>query len=451
VKKAASGLIFCLLALHPAIALSQEVEWPQWRGPGGLGISSERRLPAEWSATKNVQWKTAIPGRGHSSPVVWGKRVFLTTSLEGPVVPGAKAVSHIGWKGEANYVHPDAVGADREWTLKVLCLDAASGKLLWERTAYQGRVYDDRNRKNTYASGTPATDGKHVYALFDAEGLYCYDYSGKLIWKVSLGKIAKGGMGYGMSPVLFGNLIILQCDQELGEGSFIAALDKRSGKEVWRVPRTTRRTWATPLLVQAAGRWELVTSGAETVMAYDPLTGRELWRSKGTVSHAIPSAVYGHGMVFFSAGSQAKHAFALRLGGSGDLTGTPSAVWQYDKGTAYVPSPILYEDYLYLMTDKGLVTCLDARTGKLQYEGGRVPVPATFTASLVAYEGKILLCSEDGDTFVLKAGPQHEILRTNSIGEPIFASPAISRGSLFIRGEKHLFCIRRSSRDDSIR
>jgi outer membrane protein assembly factor BamB len=161
------------------------------------------------------------------------------------------------------------------------------------------------------------------------------------------------------------------------------------------------------------------------------------------VSHAIPSAVYGHGLVFFSAGSQSKHAFAVRLGGSGDLTGTPAVVWQYDKGTAYVPSPILYGDYLYLMTDKGLVTCLDARTGKLQYEGGRVPVPATFTASLVAYEDKILLSSEDGDTFVLKAGPQHDILRTNPLGEPIFASPAISRGSLFIRGDKHLFCIRK--------
>lgn len=437
--------ILCLVLLGPLSFASAESDWPQWRGPDGSGISDEKGLPEVWSAGQNVEWKTALPGRGHSSPVVWGNRVFLTTSIEGPVVPGAAAVQHIGWKGEPNYVHPDSVGADREWTLKVLCIEASTGKLLWERTAYQGRVHDARHRKNSYASGTPATDGKQVYALFDAEGLYCYDFSGKLVWQASLGKIAKGGMGYGMSPVLFDQLVILQCDQELGEGSFIAALDKRTGKEVWRTSRSNRRTWATPLLVREGSRWEIVTSGAELVIAYDPLSGQELWRCKGVVSHAIPSAVAGHGMAFFSAGSQAKRAFAVRLGGSGDLTDSASIVWKYDKGTAYVPSPILYGDYLYLMTDKGLVTCLDARTGQLQYEGGRVPIPANFTASPVAYEGKILLLSEDGDAFVLKAGPKHEILSTHSMGEPIYASPAISRGRIFIRSEKSLFCIRNQS------
>jgi outer membrane protein assembly factor BamB len=250
------------------------------------------------------------------------------------------------------------------------------------------------------------------------------------------------GLGYGISPVLYENLVILQCDQEDGGPvSFIAAVDKRTGKEVWRTERTHRKTWATPLLVRTERRAELIASGAETIISYDPATGKELWRSEGVKGHAIPSPVAGHGMVIVSAGFPAKRAFAIKLGGSGDLTGTPNVVWNYDKGTAYVPSPILYGDYIYLMTDRGILTCLDAKTGQVKYEGGRVPVPATFTASPVAYEGKVLLTSEDGETFVIKAGPAHEVVRTNSVGEPVYASPAIAGGKLFVRGEKHLFCI----------
>jgi outer membrane protein assembly factor BamB len=425
------------------IIFSQAVraqEWPQWRGPGGRGISAEKNLPTEWSETKNIQWKTELPGRGHSSPIIWGRKIFLTTSIEGPVVPGAKAVGHI--RAGQEFIHPDSVGADRRHTLKVMCLDRETGKILWERTAYEGTVHDNRHRKNNYASSTPATDGRFVYAFFDAEGLYCYDLDGKLMWKTSLGKIAKMGLGHGISPVLYENLVILQCDQEDGDaGSFIAAVNKTTGKEVWRTPRAHRKTWATPLLVRAGERMELIASGAESVISYDPATGKELWRCEGVRGHAIPSAVAGHDLVFVSAGYPSKRALAIRLGGAGDVTKTPNLVWRYDKGTAYVASPILYGDYLYLMTDKGLLTCLDARTGEVKYEGGRVPVPASFTASLVAFGDQLLLCSEDGDTFIVKAGPSHAVLRTNSLGEPIFASPAIADGWLFIRGERHLYCI----------
>jgi outer membrane protein assembly factor BamB len=231
------------------------------------------------------------------------------------------------------------------------------------------------------------------------------------------------------------------CDQEMGTGSYIAAFDRATGRRKWRTERSNRRSWATPLLVRAGGRTELVTSGAESVIAYDPATGRELWRANGTQSHPIPSAVAGHGLVFVSAGSQAKRALAIRLGGSGDLTDSPSIAWRYNKGTAYVPSPILYGRYLYLMTDTGLLTCLDAVTGERLYEGGRVPVPATFTASPVAFDDRLLLTSEDGDTFVIKAGPTHEVLRTNSVGEPVYASPALANGRIYIRGERHLFAI----------
>jgi outer membrane protein assembly factor BamB len=243
--------------------------------------------------------------------------------------------------------------------------------------------------------------------------------------------------------VLYAGLVIVQCDQEMGEGSFIAALDRETGKEVWRTSRANRRSWATPILVETPERAELVAMGAESVIAYDPASGRELWRANGTRSHPIPSPVAGHGLVIATAGSQAKRAFAVRLGGSGDLTDSAHVVWRHEKGTAYVPSPILVGSELYLLTDKGILSCLDARTGELRYEGGRVPVPATFTASPVAFGERLLLTSEDGDTFVVKAGPAFELLGTSSVGEPVYASPALAHGRIYIRGERHLFAIGR--------
>jgi outer membrane protein assembly factor BamB len=433
-KYAGLKMFLVLVAL-----LSLGANWPQWRGPGSLGISNEKGLPDEWSYTKNVLWKTPIPGRGHSSPIVWGSRVFLTTSIEGAPAPGAKAVVHFDRGKE--FRHPDSVGADKTHTLKVLCIDRSTGKILWEQTAYEGVVYDDHHKKNNYAASTPVTDGVRVYAFFGAEGLYCYDFNGKLAWKRSFGGLATFGMGTGTSPVLHNNLLILQCDEDNGEKSFIVAVDKQTGKDVWRVPRKVQASWATPALVRTATRTELIASGFERIISYDPATGKELWRCKGLDSNAIPSPVSMGDTVFVSAGFPKKITLAVKLGGSGDLTGTPNILWKYEKGTAYVPSPILYRGHLYLMTDRGILTCLDAKTGEVKYEGGRVPVPATFTASPVAFDGKILLTSEDGDTFVVTAGARHEVTRINSIGEPVYASPAISDRMIFIRGEKHLYCI----------
>jgi outer membrane protein assembly factor BamB len=417
--------------------------WAQWRGPEGLGVSGATSYPEEWAPDKNIAWKTPVAGRGHSSPIVWGDRVFLTTSIEGGKAPeGHKPPIHPDFNRKPGYLHEDSVGSDHLYALKVLGFDAKSGKQLWEQTVYDGPMYDDRHRKNTYASSTMAADGEKVYAFFESAGLHVFDVNGKLLWKKSLGGIAKAGMGPGTSVVLFENLVILQCDQEMGDGSFIVALDRKDGREVWRQARTTRRSWATPLIVRTPGRVELLASGAEVVVSYDPRTGKELWRAKGVESHPIPSAVAGHGMVFFSAGSQAKRAMAIRLGEDGDLTDSPAVVWRYRKGTAYVPSPILVGPYLYLMTDTGIMTCLDALTGAVVYEGGRPPVPATFTASLVAFGDKLLATSEEGDTFVIRAGSKHEVLRTNSVGEPVFASPALAANTVYIRGAQHLFAIR---------
>jgi outer membrane protein assembly factor BamB len=432
--------------LTSAVGLGAQEHWPQWRGPGGLGVSSSSDFPETWNAAStpavNVAWKTPVEGRGHSSPVVWGTRLFLTTSIQGEHVPGHKAPDHLNFDLSPGYVHPDSEGVEYRNALKVLAFDTRTGQLLWERTAYDGLMYDNRHKRNTYASSTCVTDGTLVFAFFEAAGLYAYTLDGKLAWNASLGNIAKAGLGPGTSPVLFEHLIILQVDQEMGANSAIVALDKRTGTEVWRAARTTRRSWATPLLVRTPARVELVASGAEMVAAYDPLTGRELWRGPGVRSHPIPSAVAGHGVVVLSAGSQAKRALAVRLGASGDVTDTGAIAWTYSKGTAYVPSPILVGDYVYLMSDAGLITCLDAKTGAVQYEGGRSPIGARFTASLAAFGDRLLQTSEDGDTFVIRAGPKHEVLATNSVGEPVFASLALAGGTIYIRGEKHLFAIR---------
>ena len=418
--------------------------WPQWRGADGQGISRESGLPDRWSETENVQWKTPIAGRGHSSPIVWGERVFLTTAVEGDVVPRAKAVVHMDEGKE--FLHPASVGADRRHEYKVIALDAGTGRVVWERTAWEGTPYDNRHKKSSFASPTPATDGRRVYAFFGNEGLYAYDFDGKLAWKVDLGKTPTLGMGTGTSPILHGRLVIVQCDEDGGAGSFIAGFDAETGREVWRTPRQVQVSWSTPLIVRAGGRAELVTSGNEAIVAYDPETGLELWRCKGVASNAIPSPVAADDLIVVSAGYPEKVAFAIRAGGSGDVSGSARILWRYAKGTAYVPSPILYGDYVYLMTDKGLLTCLDARTGEVKYEGGRVPVPATFTASPVAFDGKLLLLSEDGDGFLVKAGPVHELLGTSSLKEPVYASPALAGGRLYVRGETHLYCIGRDTR-----
>ncbi len=430
-----------LLSLSQATALMKGSNWAGWRGPEGQGISDEKNLPVEWSESKNVRWKTPIPGRGFSSPIIWGNRVFLTTAIEGDVIPGQKAVVHN--IGGQEFKHPDWVSSDRSHTFKVICLDTESGKMLWEKTAYEGKVFDHRHRKSSFASPTATTDGQYVYAYFGSEGLYCYDFKGNEIWKTSLGGVPTLGMGVGTSPVLYENLLIIQCDQDGGENSFITALDKKTGKEAWRQKRPVQVSWTTPVIARSGSRAELITNGNEWIISYDPATGKEWWRCKGVESNAIHTPLVGPGFVIVSAGYPAKRTIAIKLGATGDISGTPNVMWKYEKGTAYVASPILYSDYLYLVTDKGILSCLDPRTGEVKYEGGRVPVPASFMASPVAFEGNILLPSEDGDTFVVRAGLKHEIVRTNSLGEPVYTTPSIAGGKIFLRGEKNLYCIGR--------
>jgi outer membrane protein assembly factor BamB len=447
-KRLLFGLSIGLLAFAAfysfnATAKSTSSNWPQWRGPEGQGVSNDKNLPTEWSDTKNVLWKAALPGKGFSQPIIWDNKVFLTADIEGGPAPATHAPpKHM--LGDKEFKHPEWDGVDKLHTFKTICLNRDTGKILWEQTSYTGVVFDYRHKRGNYAAPTAVTDGKYVISYFGSEGVYCYDFNGKLIWKKDLGHISTFGMGVGASPVLHENLVIFVCDQNLGvpKDSFMVALDKKTGKEVWRVARPIQGSWATPVIVKNAGRTELITSGNEFLISYDPGTGKELWRAGGLKSHAIATPVIGHGLAVLSSGYPSKVVTAVRLGSSGNLDGTDKIAWKYNKGTAYVPSPIMYGDYVYLMSDAGILTCLNAKTGEVVYEGGRVPVATKFYgASPVAFDGKILLTSDDGDTFVIKAGPKHEVLGQNSIGEPCRTSIAIADGKLFIRGDKHLFCI----------
>lgn len=431
----------CVLAMSASLTLAAAGpdHWPQWRGAGGQGVVSGNDLPTEWSRSRNVLWSTPIGGRGFSSPIVWGNRLFVTTSIEGPEIPDAAPVAH-ELEGSP-FVHPDSVAGNRRHTLELLALDTTTGQVVWERTAYEGRVYDARHRVGSYANTTPATDGRYVYVWFGSEGLYAYDFDGRLAWKTSFGGIAAFGMGTGTSPVLFENLLILQCDEDNGQRSFVVAVDKNTGREVWRTARTIEANWTTPVIAHGPSGPELVTSGNQFIIAYDPRTGRELWRCKGTGGWTIPTPIVGHGIVVASASHPVKRAVAIRLGGRGDVTGTRQVAWERDRGTGYTPSSIAYGDYAYLLTDAGLLTCVDIRTGEVKYEGARPPKPGRFSGSPIAFDGKILLTSDDGDTMVIRAGPTYEVLRVNSLDEPIHASPAAAGGRLYFRTDARVYSI----------
>lgn len=435
--------MFALLLGHGGglLATTTTSSWPQWRGAGGLGISAETNVLLEWNAQQGVRWRTPIPGQGHSSPVVINGRVFLTTDLSGEIVPGAKAVTHY-MNGEV-FKHPDSMGADRKHEFRVLCLDADSGKTLWSKVAYAGTVFDDRHRKSSYAAPTIAAVADRVFAFFGSEGLYCYSAQGALLWSNRLEGIPQLGLGTGTSPVLSERAVILQCDQDEATNSFIVAFDKKSGKQLWRTARQVSVSWATPIIVNQDGREQVITSGMETIISYDAATGAELWRHEGLENNAVPSPVASRETVYLVAGYPKKRTLAIGLTGRGDLTGSTNLLWKYERGSGYVPSPLLLGNDFYLMSDGGALTCLDARTGTVRYDTERLPAPARFTASPVAVAGHLLLTSEEGDTFVIKAGPKHEFVRKNSVGENVFASLALADGRIFIRGETNLICIGR--------
>lgn len=418
--------------------------WPGWRGPGGLGISSEKGIPVQWDLSKNLRWKADLPGVGHASPIVWGNRVFVTTAVSSdPTQETFRKGLYFG--GERK--KPD----EAEYAWELLCFDRDSGKLLWKQTAIRKKPDSARHMKNSYASHTPVTDGKYVYAFFGDAGLFCYDFEGKRVWSRDFGVFKmRYDWGTASSPILYRDRLFLNCDQE-GPGSFLIALEKKSGKTLWKVERDEAASWSTPYISLQGKRPELVVNATRAIRAYDPDDGKLLWECRRLSSSiAIPSPVAAHGLIYVSSGyvgDRLRPLVAFRPGGSGDLSlkegETESAyiAWRQPQSGPYNPSPVVYGDYVYVIYDGGFIACYEAKTGKEVYAKRRIDVGALFTSSPVAVDGRLYCLSEDGDMYVLKAGPEYELLAKNSLGEVCMASPAISDGKMFIRAFKHLLCI----------
>ena len=416
--------------------------WPQFRGPGASGVSANSGLPDTWSATERVAWKTAIPGRGWSSPIVWGEKIFITAAIKegGELEPIKKGLYMGGNRPPPKEVH--------RWI--VYCLDLDTGKIAWQKEVDRRVPQHGHHLKNTFASETPVTDGERVYAYFGNVGLFCFDFDGKLLWSKKWKSVpTRFDWGTAASPVLHGERIYVVNDND--DESFLVALDKRTGEPVWRVQRDEKSNWATPFVWENEKRTEIVTPGTGKVRSYG-LDGQPLWELGGMSSIAIPTPFVGHGLLYVSSGfvmDRRKPLFAIRPGAEGDVslkddqTSNEFVAWCQKLAGPYNPSPILYGDYLYVLYDMGLIACYDAVTGEEVYGKRRIgPGAKAFTASPWAYGGKVFCLSEEGDTFVIRAGAQFELLGKNSLGELSMATPAIVGDGLIMRTESNILRIK---------
>jgi outer membrane protein assembly factor BamB len=440
--------IFLCLCLS-AIASAQKgpsQNWPSFRGYNASGVTDGTPTPTTWDAVKsvNVLWKTPIPGLAHSSPVVWGDRVYVTTAISSK---GNNDFRH-GLYGD---VDSDNDISKHAW--HVYCLDKTSGKIVWDKISAEGVPKIKRHIKSTHASSTPATDGKHVVAFFGSEGLFCYDVNGKLLWKQDLGVLDAGWFydpdyqwGTASSPIIYKNMVILQCDVQ--KNSFIAAYDINSGKQLWMTPREEIPSWGTPTIYEGKTRTELITNATKAVRSYDPLTGKELWRFSGNPEITATTPITGHDLIFICNSYRPNQPiYAIRPGATGDIslkddkTSSDFVAWSYQRGGTYMPTPIVYGDYFYTCNNNGVFSCYNPKTGEKIYQQRIGDKGGAYTASPVAADGKLYLTSEDGDIFVIKAGPKYELLATNPMGEVLMATPAISDGMIFVRGQHSVFCI----------
>jgi len=433
------------LVLTPSLLLPAWAgsNWPEFRGGAAAGVVDEKGLPDTWSTTKNVVWKADIPGRGWSSPIVWEDRIFVTSVIRAGEEEYAKKGLYFG----GNRTKPPT--DIHRWM--VYCIDWSTGRIAWERQAYKGVPESPHHIKNTYASETPVTDGECVYAYFGNLGLFCYDVNGKELWSQKWGSFPTAfGWGTAASPALHKDRIYIVNDND--KQSFLVALDKATGRQVWRVERDEKSNWATPFIWENDKRTELVTCGNKKVRSYD-LDGNLLWELGGMSSIVIPTPLARNGLLYISSGyvlGTVRPVFAIRPGASGDISlkeGEQSnafVAWHQKLAGPYNPSPIAYGKYLYVLFDRGFFGCYDAQTGKEIYKERMGAGATAFTSSPWAYDGKIFCLSEDGDTFVIKAGPKYTVLGKNSLDEMCMATPAIARRSLIIRTISKLYRIEES-------
>ena len=437
-------LTFSLILLIVLVTVAQAQNWPQFRGPGATGVVEGGGAAVNWDAPKsvNTRWQVTIPGLAHSSPVVWGNQVFITTAI----TSAPKDETRYGLYGDVAPVKDDP-----KHTWKVYALDKQTGKILWERVAYEGVPLVKRHPKSTHADSTPATDGKYLVVLFGSHGLYAYNLKGKLLWKQDLGVLDSGWFydadyqwEHGSSPVIYRDLVIVQAD--IQKDPFIAAYSLKNGKLVWKTPREEISSWGTPTIYQGKTRAELITNGSKAIRGYDPLTGKELWRLTPNSEVTTPTPFVAHDLIFVTSGyAPIQPIYAIKPGANGDITlkdGKDSSefiAWSKKRGGPYMPTPVVYGDLLYTCSNQGVLTAYNAKTGERIYQERLGGKGGAFTASPVASDGKLYLSSEDGDVFVVKTGPKYELLSTNPVGEVMMATPAISDGLVIVRGLKHVY------------
>jgi outer membrane protein assembly factor BamB len=455
-------MALCQAATARAAEETPEANWPQWRGPLATGASPFADPPTTWSETSNVRWKVKIPGTGSATPLIWGNQVFLQTAIPTASKPQVDAGRHSddprspirlvqnappggrrGGPGGGGRGGPGGGPKPTEsYQFVLMCLDRQTGKVLWQQTAREDVPHEGvKAGDGTFASPSPITDGKHVYAYFGSRGLYCYDMDGKRQWDHDFGQMrVLMGFGEGSSPALYGDAIVVNWDHE-GE-SFITALDKNTGNTLWTTPREERTSWSTPLIVEHDAKQQVVTAATGKIRSYDLASGKLIWECGKLTNNVIPSPVAADGIVYLTSGFRGHALLAIKLGRTGDLTGTDAIAWRHDSNTPYVPSPLLYDGRLYLLADNnGILSCFDAKTGKTLIDAQRVEgLPQVF-ASPVGAGGRVYLTGRNGAFVVLKNSGAMDVLSTNRLDDKFDASPAIAGKELFLRGKENLYCI----------
>ena len=420
-------IIISVSSLLLISAPSTANNWGHWRGESGNGVSTAAHPPTEWSDTKNVKWSVQVPGLGSGSPVIWNNQVFVTTAVTAQGVKNSGPIPKLQFK--------------------LLCFDRQTGDLLWDQTATQATPHQGTHETNGFASASPCTDGKHVYAHFGSRGLYCYTMDGNLKWKRDdLGRMkTRNGFGEGSSPTLVEDKIIVPWDHE--GPSYLLALNKITGKDIWKTERDEPTCWATPLIVEHKGRKQIIMNGQNSARAYDLESGEEIWRCGGQTDRPVASPVVGDGLVFIASGFRGYFLGAFHLDGRGDIEDTENVAWTIGRDTPDIASPLLSGGRLYFYKGKsGSLSCFDAATGKPHYKSVRTGLNRIY-ASPIAAGGHVYLTGRSGTTVVIKDAAKLEIVATNSVGETVDATPAPVDNELFIRGEEHLFCIADNSRD----
>ncbi len=436
-----------LTAAWPAIAIPLfAAQWPQFRGLGSCGVDESRALPVSWNieSGENIRWKTALSGMAHASPIVWGDRIYIATAVK----PG-KAELKVGLYGAG-----DSADEKEPHQWRLIALDRATGKIVWDQLAHEGVPKLQRHTKASQCNSTPTTDGTNIVAIFGSEGLFCFDVSGRLRWHKDLGPMDAGKLysppplqwGFASSPILHDGLIVVQCD--VVSEQFIAAFRAEDGGEVWRTPRKEVGTWSTPVLETGEGRRQILVNGFRHIGAYDLATGKERWWLSGGGDNPIPTPIVAHGLAFFtSAHGNYRPMRAIRLSATGDITPTDisetntAIAWVHPRQGSYLQTPIVVFDLLYSCHETGVLTCFDAHSGRIHFSERLAGGSQGFSASPVSDGQHLYFTSELGDVYVLPVGPEFSITATNSMGEVCMASPAISDGMLLFRTREHLVAI----------